>query len=119
VLLALLAIVALCLVAGPSIARRAAALFYERSMGNKEHFLGCADLPAAEEVEHALLSHQDAVNHIEQVHPGHIVIYADRSRCPGKADIVILFATLEDSLAIRRIIGGDIFFGVPYRMYNS
>jgi len=88
-------------------------------MGNKEHFLGCADLPAAEEVEHALLSHRDAVKRIEQVNSGHIVIYADRGRCPGKADIVILFATLEDSRAIRRIIGGDIFFGVPYRMYNS
>jgi hypothetical protein len=119
VLLAVTVVVALCLFAGPPIVRRAAALFYERSMGNKEHFLGCADLPAVEDVEQALLAHQDVIERLEQVNSGHIVIYADRSRCPGKADIVILFATLEDSLAIRRIIGGDIFFGVPYRMYNS
>ena len=119
VLLGVLAIVALCLVAGPPIVRRAAALFYERSMGNKEHFLGCGDLPAAEEAEQALRSHQDAVNRIEQVNPGHTVIYADGSRCPGKADIVILFGTLDDSRAIRRIIGGGTFFGIPYRMYNT
>lgn len=119
VLLAVLAVIALCLVAGPPIVRRAAALFYERSVGNKEHFLGCAGLPVVEEVEQALWRHQDAVDRIEQVNPGHVMIYADTSRCPGKADIVILFGTLEDSREIRRIIGGDTFFSIPYRMYNT
>lgn len=47
------------------------------------------------------------------------MIYADAGRCPGKADIVILFATVEDSRAIRRIVGSETFFGIPYRMYNT
>jgi hypothetical protein len=34
------------------------------------------------------------------------------------ADIVILFATLEDGREIRRLIGAEDFFGIPYRMYN-
>jgi hypothetical protein len=119
VLLAVPVVAALCLVAGPPIFRQPVGLFYERSMGNKEHYLGCADLPSAADVEQALLANQDMVERLEQVNPGHIVIYADRSRCLGKADIVILFATVDDSRAIRRVIGGDTFFGVPYRMYNT
>jgi hypothetical protein len=118
-LLALLAVGSLCVVVGPPIARRAATLFYERYMGNKEHFLTCTDLPASEEVEQTLADHQDMVNRILQVNPGHIVVYADSSRCSGKADIVILFAAVEDSRAIRRIIGRDTFAGIPYRMYNT
>jgi hypothetical protein len=53
------------------------------------------------------------------VNPGAIVVNADSARCPGKADIVILFAAAADSRAVRRIIGVDIFFGIPYRMYNT
>lgn len=94
-------------------------MFYERTMGNKEHFLTCADLPAIEEVEQMLADHQDLVDRVLQVNPGHILVYADSSRCPDEADIVILFNTVEDSRAIQRIIGGDTFAGVPYRMYNS
>jgi hypothetical protein len=119
VVLAVLAVSALCLVAGPPVARRAVAQFYERTLGNREHLLGCADLPTTEDVEQTLLGHQDTADRIKRVNPGHTVIYVDTSRCPGKADIVILFATVEDSRAIRRIIGGDTFFGMPYRMYNS
>jgi hypothetical protein len=117
----LLAVVlaALCLVAGPPVARRAVALVYEQMMGNREHFTSCADLPAVEDVEQALSHHQDVVNRIERVNPGHTVIYADVGRCPGKADIVILFGTVEDSRAIRRIVGSETFFGIPYRMYNT
>jgi hypothetical protein len=118
-LLAVLAVVALGLITGTPVARRAVALFYERTMGNKEHYVSCAGLPAAKEAEDALVNHPDAVDRIRQVNPGHTVIYADAGRCPGKADIVILFATLDDSRAIKRIIEGDTFFGVPYRMYNT
>jgi hypothetical protein len=117
--MAILAVVALCLVAGPPIGRRAAALFYERTLGNQEHFLTCAAMPEVEKVERVLLSRQDVIDRIRQVNPGHVVVYADSSHCPGKADIVILFATLEDSRAIRRIIREDTFFGIPYRMVNT
>jgi hypothetical protein len=118
-LLAIVFIVALCLVAGPAMGRRGAALFYERTMGNKDHLLSCGELTVVEVVEQTLANHQDVVDRIQQVNPGQIMVYADNSRCPGKADIVILFATVEDSRAIRRIIGKDTFFGIPYRMYNT
>jgi hypothetical protein len=116
VLLAIAAVAALCLVAGPLIGRRAVALFYERTMGNREHFLSCVDMPTAEEVEQTLLRQRDVVDRIRQVNPGYVIVYADGSRCPGKADVVILFAKIEDSRAIRRIIGGETLFGIPYRM---
>jgi hypothetical protein len=118
-LLVVLAVAALCLVTGPPIGRRAVALVYEHSMGNMEHFLNCSDLPEVGEVEQTLHRERDVVDRILQVNPGHIAVYADSGRCPGKADIVILFATIEDSRAIRRIIGGDAFFDIPYRMYNT
>ncbi len=117
--LALLLLAGLCLTAGPGIARRGVALFYARAFGNVEHFLPCADLPEAGHVEQVLRERRDLVERIEQVNPGHIFVYADSSRCPGKADIVILFATLQDSRAIRRILGDGTFLGIPYRMYNT
>lgn len=39
-------------------------------------------------------------------------------RCPGKADIYIEFGGISDSVWIKKIIGGDTFFGIPYRMHN-
>lgn len=39
-------------------------------------------------------------------------------KCPGKADIYITFPGISDSVLLKEIIGGDTFFGIPYRMHN-
>ena len=39
-------------------------------------------------------------------------------KCPGKTDIYMEFGGISDSVLLKRIIGGDTFFGIPYRMHN-
>jgi hypothetical protein len=57
------------------------------------------------------------VEAIEGVNPGFVWVEVDDS-CPGKADIVIYYASHQDRLAIEEIIGRETFFGVPYRLRN-
>jgi hypothetical protein len=39
--------------------------------------------------------------------------------CPGKADIVIWYASHAQRLVIEGILGADRFFGIPYRLRNQ
>lgn len=87
-------------------------------LGNRYHYLPCEELPSLEAVNSALADNPKMVRRIEDVHPGFVTVTIDSTTCPGKADIVILFATREDRKAIEEIIGGDTLFGVPYRMFN-
>lgn len=43
---------------------------------------------------------------------------APSQKCQGKADIYIMFGGVDDSVLLKQIIGGDTFFGIPYRMHN-
>jgi len=87
-------------------------------LDNRNHYLPCEKLPTEAEVRAILQQHQDIVQAIEQVNPGHVGVDVDSSVCPGKADLVIWYASHQNRLAIEAIIGGDTFFGVPYRLQN-
>jgi hypothetical protein len=85
---------------------------------SKNHYLPCAKLPTESEVRRVVEQHQEAVQKIEQLNPGFVDVRIDSSTCPGKADIVIVYPSHEDRLAIEDIIGGERFFGIPYRLRN-
>ena len=93
-------------------------LYANHILDNREHFLPCDRLPTASEVSRIVESHSDAVERIKEVDPGLVDVDIDTWTCPGKADIVISYPSHRDRVAIERIIGGDTFFGVPYRLYN-
>lgn len=86
--------------------------------GNREHGLACEQLPAAAAVDQALAEHTDVAQQILAVNPGNTFLDVDRETCPGKADIVISFATVSDRQQIEAILGDDTFFGVPVRLMN-
>jgi hypothetical protein len=85
---------------------------------NRNHYLPCRMLPAAAEVEAAVREHQDILQAIQGVDPGLVGVDVDSSTCPGKADLLIWYASHQDRLAIESIIASDTFFGVPYRLEN-
>jgi len=87
-------------------------------LDNRDHFLPCDRLPTSAEVSLVLGEHQDTVEAIKEVNPGFVFVEIDDWSCPGRADIVISYASHQDRLAIEEIIGGDTFFGVPYRLRN-
>ncbi len=87
-------------------------------LDNENHYLPCGKLPAVDEVERIVQEHQDLIRQIEQVHPGQVVVEVDTMTCPGKADLVIFYPSHQDRIAIKKLIGADTFFGVPYRMVN-
>jgi hypothetical protein len=93
-------------------------LYSDLVLDNRDHFLPCGELPAAAEVRRVVLEHQDTVRAVKEVHPGFVFVEIDDWSCSGRADIVISYATHQDRLAIEKIIGGDTFFGVPYRLRN-
>jgi hypothetical protein len=84
---------------------------------NKNHYLPCKKLPPEAEVRTIVQDHQDVIQAIERVNPGFVGVEIDTS-CAGKADLLIWYGTHENRLEIERIIGGDTFFGIPYRLNN-
>ncbi len=94
-------------------------LYNDIVLDNYDHFLPCEELPTSEEVNRILDVHQDVLEAIEDVNPGFIFVEVDAWTCPGRADIIISYATHQNRLAIEEIIGGKTFFGVPYRLRNA
>jgi len=87
-------------------------------LDNKNHYLPCEKLPTEANLRETVQQHQDTVQAIEQVNPGAVGIEIDTSICPGRADLVIWYASHQDREAIDSIIGSASFFGVPYRLQN-
>ena len=88
---------------------------YDRLQNNYNHYLPCQQLPATAEVERILEEHTDTVKKIAEVHPGFTYIEAG-TRCPETADVIIHYATRDERLVIKDILGGSYtFFGVPAR----
>jgi hypothetical protein len=87
-------------------------------LDNRNHYVPCEKLPTEAEARAILQQHQDIVQAIEQVNPGHVGVDVDSSACPGKADLLIWYASHQNRLTIEAIIGGDIFLGIPYRLQN-
>jgi hypothetical protein len=115
VVIATLCIGALYIEAQTKIIRRALDdLIYD----NKSHYLPCKKLPTEAEVSRIIQERKDLIQLIEQVNPGLAGVEIDTTTCPGKADLVIWYASHQNRLAIETIISGDTFFGVPYRLQN-
>jgi hypothetical protein len=87
-------------------------------MDNRNHYLSCEELPTKTEVESIVEQHQDIIQQIQQVAPGFVGVEIDSSTCAGKADLLIWYGTHQQRIAIEKIISGDTFFGVPYRLRN-
>jgi len=85
---------------------------------NKNHYLPCDKLPTEAEVNRVIQEHQDIVEAIEKVNVGSVGVEIDTTTCPGKADLLIWYASHTDRIQIEKIIGGDTFFGIPYRLNN-
>lgn len=93
--------------------------FYDNVvMDNRNHYLPCDKLPEAADVTSIMEKHKGIVEQIEQIHPGQVGVEVDSLSCPGKADIVIWYASHEDRVKIEQLIEGDTFFGIPYRLQN-
>ena len=52
------------------------------------------------------------------MNPGLVGVDVDASACPGKADLLIWYASHQDRLAIEKILAADTFFGIPFRLQN-
>jgi hypothetical protein len=100
---------------GGNVLRR---LYNDIVLDNYDHFLPCEKLPTSAEVNRILDEQEDVLEAMKDVNPGHIFVEVDEWTCPGRADIIISYATHQDRLAIEKIIGGGTFFGVPYRLRN-
>ncbi len=88
-------------------------------MDNKNHYLPCDKLPTEAEVDRVVQEHQNIIEAIEKVNPRSVGVEIDSTTCPGRADLLIWYASHEDRLEIEKIIGDDTFFGVPYRLRNQ
>jgi hypothetical protein len=87
-------------------------------LDNRDHYLACKDLPTKTEVERIVEQHRDVIQQIEQVAPGLVGIEIDSSNCEGRADLLIWYGSHQQSIEVEKIIGGDTFFEVPYRLQN-
>src|ERR687888_1040088 len=87
-------------------------------LDNRNHYLSCEQLPSEANVRQVLEEHKDVIKKIEQLHPGFVGVEMDNSACPGKADILFWYGNHEDRLSIEKVIAGETFYGIPYRLQN-
>lgn len=87
-------------------------------LDNRNHYLSCRELPTKVELETIMEEHQEVIKQILKVAPGSVGVEIDTYTCPGKADLLIWYASHQQRLAIEKIITGDTFFGIPYRLQN-
>ena len=69
---------------------------------SKKHYLSCDELPTSEEVARVVSEHQEALQKIKQVNPGFVMVQIDTRTCPGRSDIVILYASHRDRVEIEK-----------------
>ena len=79
--------------------------------------LPCEELPEIETVRQVVEDHKDIIEEIENTSPGY-VWFEINERCNGKGELFIYYDTVYTRDKILEIIGGDTFFGVPYRLFN-
>jgi hypothetical protein len=87
-------------------------------LDNRNHYLSCEDLPARADVEILLEQHRNVIQQIRDVAPDFVDVEIDSVTCEGKADLLIWYGTHQQRIAIEEIIGGETFFGIPYRLQN-
>ena len=80
--------------------------------------ISCDQLPNAQVVQASLVDHVSTIRELEKLGPENTIrLEADKTRCSGKADILIYYGTESQLANIKKNIG-DTFFGIPYRMAN-
>lgn len=85
---------------------------------NRVPYLRCEELPSLADAEQTVAAHQDVIEQIEAIHPGHIRVYVSSdSSCPEKGMLVIEYASHDDREQIEALIG-ETFFGIPWKGLN-
>ena len=93
----------------------------ESVYGWTPHRVPCEQWPTPGEVRQAIDRNADLVDRIESVNPGFVSVEVNTTeKCPGRADIRVLYGSLRDRDAIRAIVGDEKYlFGVPFRLLNT
>lgn len=89
----------------------------DRIYDNRGHYLSCEELPALADVERIVAEKHSLIQAIEQVNPGFIFVTIN-SPCPRKGELIFEYPSHQNRLQIEELIGGETFFGIPYRMIN-
>ncbi len=102
---------------------------YAESMITAQWQQGCEGFPSVEEVEQVLAEHDELVQQIEDVSPGHVFVHL--TPCPGGAFIAIEYGGISEKMEIERVLDAAgakkegrenvlwEFFGVPYGWMNT
>jgi len=90
----------------------------DRVYDNRGHYLSCEELPPLSDVERIVAENHSLIQAIEQVNPGFIFVTIN-SPCPGKGELIFEYPSHQNRLQIEALIGGETFFGIPYRMINN
>lgn len=95
-------------------------LLNHRGLGIKQHDIECRDLPDQQTVTKILQRNQDTVQKIQSVGRGNILVSVGdvQGRCPGKADILIIYRSFSEGLKIEKTIGGNELLGIPYTLWR-
>ena len=93
-------------------------IFDDYIYDNKNHYFTCDKLPTRDQVTKIIEEQQNTIKDIEAVNPGLVGYEIDTVTCQGKADIIFWYASHDNRLEIEKIIGGETFFGIPYRLQN-
>jgi len=76
-------------------------------------------LPTVEEVENILFENKEIVERISDLTKSQGWVQLGKfDKCLDKADIIIYFCCHDQREIIEEMIGGDLFFGIPYQMIN-
>ena len=102
---------------------------YAESMTTAQWQQGCEGFPSVEEVKQVLAEHNELVQQIEDVSPGHVFVHL--TTCPRGAFITIEYGGISEKMEIEKVLEaagakeegtGNVFwefFGVPYGWDNS
>ncbi len=86
---------------------------------NRNYYLPCRRLPTEAEVKAVVKAQQKLIQQIEQINPdGSNVYVVQNANCRKKADILIDYPSHQNRLEIEKLIDGETFYGVPYRLRN-
>ena len=102
---------------------------YAESMITAQWQQGCEGFPSVEEVTQVLAEHDELVQQLEDVSPGHVFVHL--THCPGGAFITIEYGGISEKMEIEEVLEaagakeegtGNVlweFFGVPYGWSNT
>ena len=87
--------------------------------GVQQHDYACQDLPSPQTVSRILMHNAARVQEIQTAGRGGVLVSVGdvQGRCPGKADIFIMYGSFNTGQKIMELIGGNELFGIPYTMW--